>query len=187
MCASWFFSSIFLSFWILGCGLPSDLKDRGLLFISEVNPVGVIAATALANEDSQYFFSAFLKSEVYEKMDPLSWWREAATSRVPLALKTLASKIFVLPSSTGAVERNFSTLANIMTKQRNRLSIDKASKLCRIHNFLTLQQQELDIQKEKKFRNAKKRLFPNDINEEAPATGFPAPATSDCLGKRAKQ
>jgi len=163
--------------------LPADLKDRGLNFISEVNPVSVIAATALANNNSEYYYSGFLKSEVYNAMDPLSRWKDAATSRVPVALKTLALKLFVLPSSTGSIERNFSTLGNKMTNQRNRLSIEKGSKLTRIHNFLKLQQQEIDLQRDKKLRKAKKRLFPGgyedeEDEDEAPASGNPAPVSS---------
>jgi hypothetical protein len=132
----------------------------------------------LTNETTNYFYSAFLKPEVCCQMDPLSWWKAAATNQVPEALKILCSKLFVLPSSTGAVERNFSTLGNIMTKQRNRLSIEKGSKLCRIHNFLKLQQQDIDIQRESKLRHVKKRLFLDETDNEAPASVLSAPASS---------
>lgn len=162
----------------VGLRLPSELKNRGLNVIVESSPINVISAMELTNVTTNYFYSAFLKSEVCEQMDPLSWWKAAATNRVPESLKILASKLFVLPSSTGAVERSFSTLGNIMTKQRNRLSIEKGSKLCRIHNFLKLKQQDIDMEREKRLRSAKKRLFPDETENEAPVSVLSAPASS---------
>jgi hypothetical protein len=165
-------------FAFLGSRLPSELKNRGLNVIVESSPINVISTMELTNDATNHFYSALMIPEVCEKMDPLSWWKAAATNRVPEALKVLASKLFVLPSSTGAVERSFSTLGNIMTKQRNRLSIEKGSKLCRIHNFLKLQQQDIDVERETKLRLVKKRLFPDESENEAPVSGYSAPASS---------
>lgn len=167
-----------MDFELIGSRLSSELKNRGLNVIVESSPLNVIAAMELTNYRTNYFYTAFLKPEVCGQMDPLSWWKAAATNQVPEELKILASKLFVLPSSTGGVERSFSTLGNIMTKQRNRLSIEKGSKLCRIHNFLKLQQQEIDVQRESKLRPVKKRLFPDESDNEAPASVFSAPASS---------
>ena len=48
----------------------------------------------------------------------------------------LATNLMILPSSTGGLERSFSVLGRIMTSIRNRLGVDKASKLCFIYSCL---------------------------------------------------
>jgi hypothetical protein len=56
-----------------------------------------------------------------------------------------------LPSSSGSLERCFSTLNNIMTEKRNRLGVQKAAKLCSVYQ--TLNNISNNCQRKSKKRN----------------------------------
>lgn len=108
------------------------------------------------NPDSKYFHSAFLKEEIRTTLSPTQWWKSAFKGTFNKTLENLIESIFIMPASTGAIERNFSTLGNIITNQRNRLSVPKAEKLCVVNNYYKLQHRE-----EGQERKAPKRKFPN--------------------------
>ena len=59
-------------------------------------------------------------------ISPVSWWNRYCTNQ---ELSKIADRLLKLPSTTAAVERSFSCYSNIYTAKRNRLTIDKASKL----------------------------------------------------------
>lgn len=102
------------------------------------NPYFVIYATKLKNSDATFFFNAFLNEDVINSMDPRDWWKNACTGELNAKFRDLFEKLFTFPASTGSIERSFSTLGSIMTKQRNRLSIEKAEKLCSVINYFKL-------------------------------------------------
>lgn len=64
----------------------------------------------------------------------------------------MIAKLFALPDSTGAIERNFSTMGQIMSDQRNQISVETASKLCVINNHYKMQN-ELAAKRQPKKRN----------------------------------
>src|ERR1700754_4715119 len=103
------------------------------------------------------FHSSYKLEENRSSFNPIDWWEHAPNHDLQPGFKQLIRKLFSLPSSTGGIERLFSTLGNIMTKERNRLSIEKAAKLCNIHNHYKIVQSESDKRKQ---RASKKRKFP---------------------------
>lgn len=108
------------------------------------------------------FHKTFLVQSVRESYEPIEWWENALTEPLPPRFHQLIRKLFNLPAGSGGIERSFSTLGNIMTKQRNRLSIEKASKLCTIHNHFKLMEHG-----KTKPRSAKTRSFPiTELNDE---------------------
>src|SRR5262245_61607645 len=76
------------------------------------------------------------------EVSPIPWWKVAFKGSLPQDAVDVIEMLFILPPSTASIERKFSTLGNIMTKQRNRLSIEKAEKLCTIVNFYKLLNRE---------------------------------------------
>jgi len=66
----------------------------------------------------------------------IKWWNKAPTPAVSEGMKELATTILGLPASTGALERCFSTMGNIMSLKRSKLQVEKAGKLCSISNSL---------------------------------------------------
>lgn len=121
-----------------GKDLPSVYKNKGLKFLEQQHPFYVAYALSLLNGDVNYFYESALNEEVIKKMAPKNWWNTACKDTVDAKFIGLVEKIFTFPASTGGIERSFSTLGSIMTKQRNRLSIEKASKLCTVVNHYKL-------------------------------------------------
>ena len=58
---------------------------------------------------------------------------------LPEHVTSFILKLMILPASTSALERCFSTLGNIITKKRNRLGILKAEKLCICNRMLAME------------------------------------------------
>ena len=92
-------------------------------------------------------------------MNALDWWKQAVTSAVPPTLLDTTSTLFLLPASTGGIERCFSTMGNIITKQRNRISVEKATKLCCINGHYKILNEQ-NKRKENNERAQRKRKFP---------------------------
>jgi hAT family protein len=89
-------------------------------------------------------------------MHPADWW--LAMNNSSLKEKNLDTIITLmkLPASTGSLERAFSVLNNIMTDKRNRLGIQKASKLCCIYQTLN------NLKDDNGIRRGKKRALQLD-------------------------
>ena len=79
---------------------------------------------------------SLLKGET--ALSPAQWWRLMGQRipTLPSGLTKLAEELMMLPASTSAIERCFSTMGSIMTKTRNRIGIEKAGKLCFIYRTL---------------------------------------------------
>ena len=69
--------------------------------------------------------------ECTDALDPVTWWRTIKKSKNLVAheLCDIAIGLLTLPSSSASIERIFSNFGLIQTQLRNRLGIDKASKL----------------------------------------------------------
>jgi len=65
-----------------------------------------------------------------------TWWQGAAVCSVDPAFADLAQRLTTLPSSSASIERVFSTFSFIHNKIRNRLNIQKASKLVFCYRIL---------------------------------------------------
>jgi hypothetical protein len=119
--------------------LPEKYKEIGLNWLESKNPFYVMYVCELTNLDSNYFFKSFQNPEIIKSMHPRMWWKNACKSSVDDGFKELVDNLLTFQASTGGIERSFSTLGSIMTKQRNRLGIEKAAKLCSIVNHFKLQ------------------------------------------------
>jgi len=75
------------------------------------------------------------------------WWQSWATSK----LQQLAIKILLIPTSSAAAERNFSTFGFIHNKIRNRLKNDRVKKLVYIYGNLRMYNGLVKIQKKKRL------------------------------------
>ena len=67
-------------------------------------------------------------------LNPSTWWQSWPNSK----LQQLAIKIFLIPTSSAAAERNFSNFGFIHNKIRNRLKSDKVKKLVYIYGNLKI-------------------------------------------------
>jgi len=67
--------------------------------------------------------------ENLDKIEPIDWWKLLSRST---DLSKVAIKILTAPVTSAATERSFSTYSWIHSKRRNRLTNDRAGKLCAI-------------------------------------------------------
>lgn len=64
-----------------------------------------------------------------DKIEPIGWWKLLSRS---IDLSKVAIKILTAPVTSAATESSFSTYSLIHSKRRNRLTNDRAGKLCAI-------------------------------------------------------
>lgn len=87
---------------------------------------------------------AFLVKNFYwkniDKIEPLKWWKLLGQCT---SLSSVAVKILSTPATSAATERSFSTFSWIHSKKRNKLTTDRAGKLCTIAHNYKLQQQQI--------------------------------------------
>lgn len=144
-----------------GNGLFESEKELGRKYLANLSPLFLVTATKLANRDASTFSETMLREDITKAMHPIDWWKSADPDKLPLGFQDFVIKLFVLPSSTGSLERNFSTLGNILTKKRNRLGIGKASKLCVVHQIL-----QVDTKTRDKIRGKRKWFDYIDAEED---------------------
>lgn len=114
--------------------------EEGLKWLEKNDPILLVLAGEIETGKSTYLLSSYMAPSVIEKVpNPKIWWTYAGspdrTGLRPEVIKTV-TRLMSLPASTGSLERNFSTLSDIMTDKRNRLGVGKASKLCTINQAL---------------------------------------------------
>jgi hypothetical protein len=90
------------------------------------------------------------------------WWQSWATSK----LQQLAIKILLIPTSSAAAERNFSTFGFIHNKIRNRLKNDHVKKLVYIYGNLRIYNGLVKIQKKKKISDFNDDYENDDENDD---------------------
>jgi hypothetical protein len=90
------------------------------------------------------------------------WWQSWATSK----LQQLAIKILLIPTSSAAAERNFSTFGFIHNKIRNRLKNDRVKKLVYIYGNLRMYNGLVKIQKKKKISDFNDDYENDDKNDD---------------------
>lgn len=118
----------------LGQNLKEAEKEKGLEWLAAKNPALLIVYHELQKPDSNYFFKPYNNKAIISKMQPRDWWKSASKDAVTPIVHEIVDELLSLPAGTANMERNFSTLGSIITKQRNRLNVEKASKLCSIIN-----------------------------------------------------
>jgi hAT family protein len=151
-----------------GMGLKDADKNIGINWIAKKNNFYIQFCGEngeINKQKSDYFFDSYLKQEVQSKMNPLDWWKQSVTTAAPNKLLDIINILFILPASSAGIERCFSTMGNIMTKQRNRLTIEKATKLCCINGFYKIVNAD-ENRKNNIERLKRNRKFPTQCEDE---------------------
>ena len=95
-----------------------------------------LVANLRANNDLVFPKHMMLPTTI-NQMKVHAWWRSLATlSTIGESAINFCESIMLLPASTAAIERSFSTLGDILTKKRNQLKVDRAKKLCVVYKTL---------------------------------------------------
>jgi hypothetical protein len=98
-----------------------------------------LVAMAFQIKDKSFFPSSLLKDETLNNMSPVSWWELARSDRPDLISSkffSLVENLMMLVASTAGIERWFSTMTNTITDKRNRLALEKATKIGFINKHL---------------------------------------------------
>lgn len=70
-------------------------------------------------------------------MNPIVWWKCIQRSgKISESLCEFAVKLLTMPASSASVERIFSNFGLVQTKLRNRLGLEKATKLVTCYRHL---------------------------------------------------
>ena len=114
--------------------LPEE-REKGRNWLTFQNPLFLMVCIKLGTSSAEYFPQSMMEPSVIRSLKPVEWWEEITkeNSKFPIGLMNVVKKLFCLPAGTGCIERSFSVLSNIITKKRNRLSIEKADKMCSIY------------------------------------------------------
>jgi hypothetical protein len=115
-----------------GGGLTETERESGREWLSKKNPLFVMLAVKLATGSTEHFSKTMLTESIANKLDPIDWWKEVNSSSIHGDFITVAEQLYCLPASSASIERSYSVLGNIITKKRNRISVEKAEKLCGI-------------------------------------------------------
>jgi hypothetical protein len=115
-----------------GGGLTETERESCREWLSKKNPFFVVLAVKLATGSTEHFSKTMLTESITNKLDPIDWWNELNSSSIHGDFITVAERLYCLPASSASIERSFSVLGNIITKKRNRFSVEKAEKLCGI-------------------------------------------------------
>jgi hypothetical protein len=102
----------------------------------------LIVQVKLGLNDDAYFYRNLMAVDVLCAPNGISafqWWAAMNSSMedsLPIGFADLAQKLMTLPASTSGMERCFSTMGSIMTDTRNRIGVEKTSKLCAVNRHL---------------------------------------------------
>ncbi|OXA53939.1 hypothetical protein Fcan01_10606 [Folsomia candida] len=140
-------------------GLTEVEKEKGRKILNKKGTLYLLAAMDLHNSDASVFSETMLLESSTRSIPPQKWWRAANQNKLPKGFTEFAVSLFNLPAGTASLERNFSSLGNILTKKRNRLGVEKASKLCRVN-------QTLHKTGEEKVPTSRKRKWFDSINSD---------------------
>ena len=107
-------------------------------------------------------------SEMQKKVDIMQypgkvWWNTIGREKFPILFK-VASRLFVVPTSSAASERIWSVYDFIHTKRRNRLSTDKVDKLVSLYANAAI---EALLQKEADFARMMMEESLSDSSDES--------------------
>lgn len=94
-------------------------------------------------KDDKYFPKIMFSDQVLNmyKDNPSKWWRlmekkTEKSSMLPHGFCKFMHNILNCPPSSSSIERVFSTFGHVWSKLRNKLGVEKASKLVKIYKFL---------------------------------------------------
>jgi hypothetical protein len=122
--------------------MPIKYLKRGQDWLAGKNPMYLIAQMKLGLNDDVYFYKNLMNPDlltVDNGLTPYQWWElmeSSMNNSLPQGLSKLAQRLMLLPASTSGMERCFSTMGSIMTDNRNRIGVEKTSKLCAINRHL---------------------------------------------------
>ena len=114
-------------------------------WISKFHPEYLAGFMAFRIKDLDLFPKIMFSEQILNlyKQQPAKWWsvmenRTVKANNLPSGFCNFFANLLTCPSSSASIERLFSIFGLVWTKLRNRLGIEKATKLVKIHRCLNL-------------------------------------------------
>ena len=122
-----------------GENLNFEQKEKARALLLKINPLFVTDAINFELKEAPFPVTYF-EDQVIKTIDASKWWRSIAKAcDISKYFCQLAAHLQTCPSSSAAIERIFSNFSFVHSKTRNRLGIDKVSKLVYCYVMLKLQ------------------------------------------------
>lgn len=125
--------------------MSAEQEDDAEEWITSHKPEFLPHFMAFKIKDDGIFPASMFQPQVLAmyKDSPGKWWqlmgnRTAKKNTLPTEFCQYFQHLLSCPPSSASIERIFSTFGLVWTKLRNRLGVDKATKLVQIHRFLHL-------------------------------------------------
>lgn len=134
-----------------GSSLTNEEMMDGMEFIHDsAKSVGLNAATVMTELTNYRGKLDIWKREFVwagsTNIKPVNWWKGFFAHT---ELGTIAEKILSTPLTSAATERSFSTIGNIHTKKRNRLTTNRACKITYVaHNYKLMHPKKQSVEGE---------------------------------------
>ena len=134
-----------------GVNLDSEQEDQAEEWIKEHKPHFLPYILAFRIRDSDIFPSSMFEPQVLSmyKHNPSKWWmlmdhRTTKKGTLPRGFCQYFKDLLSCPPSSASIERIFSTFGHVWSKLRNRLGVEKATKLVQIYKHLRLTMNDRD-------------------------------------------
>lgn len=121
----------------LGDGLTTYEVEHGYDWLRSVDPGLVEVAMELEALNDEKFPRYLMEASLLQNTDPKTFWTIVEKRGMfPSSACNYALRLMKLPASASGIERCFSTMSSIFSRNRNNLQIEKAGKLCTIYRSL---------------------------------------------------
>lgn len=124
-----------------GRRLHSKHEKDAEMWVKNHHPEFLPGILAFSIEDEDYYPKSMFYNDVIKNFSPAKWWKiigkkTEKSEKLPVGFCDFFWALHCTPASSASIERVFSTYGLVWSKLRNRIGVDKAQKLVKVHRFL---------------------------------------------------
>lgn len=119
----------------MGEGLTAPQQESTRIWLLELNPAYLPLVISFQAEEDP-FPKSYFTSEVRNNVKASIWWKSMKNSMINQEFLNFIIHLHNCPSSSAGIERLFSNYSFVQNKLRNRLGLEKASKLVVCYKML---------------------------------------------------
>lgn len=121
-----------------GRRLSASQEDEAEQWVMEKHPNYLPYILAFKIADAEYYPASIFSEDVVCMFQSAKWWNIVAVrtekrNKLPKEFCSFISNLLSCPASSAAIERIFSTFGMVWSKLRNRLGIERATKLVKVY------------------------------------------------------
>lgn len=121
-----------------GKNLSDEQENSAEKWLAQHHPEYLSGVLAFKIKDPDYYPSSMMNKNVIETFSSQKWWQIMVkkcekNSKFPPGFGQFFFSLHSAPASSASIERYFSTFGLVWSKLRNRLGVDKATKLVKVY------------------------------------------------------